>query len=1780
MKSGIQTKRMVFSRTTRHMTALWLAMAIVVVGSGIHGLVPSVHADVTAAWNLDANGNWSAGANWTGGSAPTGTTGVAYFTNAITAGRTVTVDASPWTIGGLTFSSTAANGFTLVNGTLQELATIVVNGSSVATVDSSISGSTGLALSGGGVLTLSSGTNTFTGPITVSEGSVLHLTHVDAFTNDLPAITLNNGSIGWKKAGGFTNLLAKLTPGSTGSLILYPENAAQNIDLTGFPSITVRFQGAFTYTGTITLDPAATELVLSPENGMVITYSQTPATSLPLIVNGVGNGMVDLTGNNSSWAGSITVNGGRLSVSQVNGLGDGTGAITINSNAMLRINAAIASSFTSRITSGSSGYISLQATAASVNIDLTGCPGIYLGTDVNGTVNYAGTITPTPDGVYRLGGGNTPFRGSANQGFVANLTGGVDTVIMQGLVRITNSTCTGNTIITNNGALYLSGDAAFGAVPASPTANSIQLDTGGAIRMGETPTTVTLNANRGVMVGSGGGEFHTWSARTLTVPGSLSGAGKLNFTDGGTTIFSGANNTYSGTMDIQAGSTIIGNGTTFSWNTTANVTGINGANSRFGINDNADLVWATDLGAALGSADITRNNFSLLKRGTGTLTVDVAQNYLQDTDIEGGMVKVANAAAIPSGIGKGNVDFANNAILDVNGYNLTLNAVTGAGNIIDSAGTATQITVGTNNNTWTLLAPITNSLSITKSGSGIMTITSRAYDFNRAVEVAGGAMVVPGTASLNTSLNLNGAGTTLSIATGNAGGTNGLTGYYYYGISTGNTYIDTYAKLLNQINTVTPSAVSSSLFAGINCDYAQDTSKINGGDNYVFVHHGSFIAETNGTYTFGLSSDDGSTLFIDGAMVVDNNGDKGYTATPQKTGAVYLAAGLHEMMMGMYEKGGGQGLTLFCQTPGQGSLTALPNRLLLPDPTRITKLSGTGKMEALCTNVTPIELVANMATTFSGNIVATQGISIVKSGSARQTMAGLFYPSSTAWNVRSGELEFTAQPNRGKMMVASNATVSLMAATPSSVGLTGIYYDNLARTSDANFTNLVAFKNYLAGFAPTHIFSTTYNGQTVLNFANNGSGFPPPYGTTPTFHVFWEGYIVIPQAGQYTFYTASDDGSALFIDGACVVNNNYLQGVTERSGVVTLSAGTHAFALSFFDNGGGWGFYVNMAGPTMTKQFIPNSMLIPMGAVSEIAGAGTYALSNAQAHELLIDVANHTFAGSLSGASGTALSKRGPATWTLTGDSSSFAGTLNVAGGTLDLSGTARVGGPLINNASILLNVTEDRTFTLGAGGTGTLVKNGATTVTLKLNGTNFEQQLTINAGRILFDNQGNNVTMTKQPIVTGTGSWGFVGAGNTTLSGGTNALSTVTGKVLIDTGKLTLMGNPVTEGLVVALDASKTNSIYADANGSITNWTSLVNTMNFSQTVSSNCPTYNPNAFNGRGAVVFGTNYQGLVTSTLLHSSKTTTNKTVFIVTRMTGAQSTEWPGIWGRTGNDLGGIRPTGSTTQWRIPGDGNDFCNGTGGRAFVNGSEKFANTEVGTTGHLLTQYAGNNAIWSTSILTSVGHYHYIGQPLRYYRGEIAELLVYDRYVTDAERAVIENYLNAKWLLDRGAPVTDSALPSGVSLEMANNGTLDLVGNTQTFTSITGSGTITNGAAIVTDDIRPGGTGVIGTLGFAGFEQQTATYYADLVQNSEAPCDQVVISGTGSVSLDGLTININPLTLPGAITRFKVMSTLGTFTGAPTLIVGTSYWTAVIGDSGKSLYLIYSSGTMISFQ
>ncbi|KAF2331120.1 family 20 glycosylhydrolase [Flavobacterium ginsenosidimutans] len=67
----------------------------------------------------------------------------------------------------------------------------------------------------------------------------------------------------------------------------------------------------------------------------------------------------------------------------------------------------------------------------------------------------------------------------------------------------------------------------------------------------------------------------------------------------------------------------------------------------------------------------------------------------------------------------------------------------------------------------------------------------------------------------------------------------------------------------------------------------------------------------------------------------------------------------------------------------------------------------------------------------------------------------------------------------------------------------------------------------------------------------------------------FDGYIFIPETGNYTFSTLSDDGSKLFIDNELLVNNDNIHWANEAYGAVKLEKGFHKLNISYFDLTGG-----------------------------------------------------------------------------------------------------------------------------------------------------------------------------------------------------------------------------------------------------------------------------------------------------------------------------------------------------------------------------------------------------------------------------------------------------------------------------------------------------------------------------------------------------------------------------------------------------------------------------------
>ncbi|AYB32600.1 beta-glucosidase [Chryseolinea soli] len=93
------------------------------------------------------------------------------------------------------------------------------------------------------------------------------------------------------------------------------------------------------------------------------------------------------------------------------------------------------------------------------------------------------------------------------------------------------------------------------------------------------------------------------------------------------------------------------------------------------------------------------------------------------------------------------------------------------------------------------------------------------------------------------------------------------------------------------------------------------------------------------------------------------------------------------------------------------------------------------------------------------------------------------------------------------------------------------------------------------------------------------------------FAVKFESHLKINTPGEYTFYTASDDGSKLYINHQEVVDNDGGHGTLERSGKVTLPVGLHPITVTYFNEGGGSWIDVFYKGPGITKQIIPADVL-------------------------------------------------------------------------------------------------------------------------------------------------------------------------------------------------------------------------------------------------------------------------------------------------------------------------------------------------------------------------------------------------------------------------------------------------------------------------------------------------------------------------------------------------------------------------------------------------------------
>lgn len=187
-------------------------------------------------------------------------------------------------------------------------------------------------------------------------------------------------------------------------------------------------------------------------------------------------------------------------------------------------------------------------------------------------------------------------------------------------------------------------------------------------------------------------------------------------------------------------------------------------------------------------------------------------------------------------------------------------------------------------------------------------------------------------------------------------------------------------------------------------------------------------------------------------------------------------------------------------------------------------------------------------------------ITTVGAGATSYSNTGLAAGTTYSYRVR-------AYNNSGNSPYSNTASAtSIVIAT--GTGLKGEYYDN------QDFTVLKL----------TRVDAT-------VNFAW-GNGSPHASVASDTFSVRWTGQVQAQYSQSYTFYTTSDDGVRLWINGQLIINNWTDHGPTENSGTITLVANQrYDIKMEYYENGGGAVAKLSWSSASQPKQVIPQSRL-------------------------------------------------------------------------------------------------------------------------------------------------------------------------------------------------------------------------------------------------------------------------------------------------------------------------------------------------------------------------------------------------------------------------------------------------------------------------------------------------------------------------------------------------------------------------------------------------------------
>jgi len=394
-------------------------------------------------------------------------------------------------------------------------------------------------------------------------------------------------------------------------------------------------------------------------------------------------------------------------------------------------------------------------------------------------------------------------------------------------------------------------------------------------------------------------------------------------------------------------------------------------------------------------------------------------------------------------------------------------------------------------------------------------------------------------------------------------------------------------------------------------------------------------------YTFSVLSDDGVRLWVNGVQLIDNWTNQSAT---EKNGTIALQAGQKYDIILEYFENTGEAVTKLYWSGTNTAKQIIPHSQLYPVAIAPPAASGNG-LQGVYYNgtslageplLTRVDSVINFELTYSKQPVVlspapglvpedlysvrwtgqvqplfsetytfytqsddgvrlwVNGVQLVdnwtnqgvteKSGSI-VLQAGQKYDIVIEYYENTGEAVtklLWSSPNTPKAIVPASQLFPANVAPPPPVvptnGLQGVYYNGIGLSGSALLTRIDT----------TIDFEFTYSKQPLV--------LSPAPGIVPEdlYSVRWTGQVQPLLSENYTFYTQSDDGVRLWVNGILLIDNWTNQGVTEKSGSIALQAGQkYDIIIEYYENTGEAVTKLLWSSPGTPKQIVPKSQLYP-----------------------------------------------------------------------------------------------------------------------------------------------------------------------------------------------------------------------------------------------------------------------------------------------------------------------------------------------------------------------------------------------------------------------------------------------------------------------------------------------------------------------------------------------------------------------------------------------------------